>query len=97
MVAKGHGQKKDVNFNEVFSPVVNHSSIHVILAMITIFDLKLEKLDVKIVFLHDELEKQIYMQQLEGFVIPEKKRLCVPIEKIFVWIETVSKVVAQGV
>ena len=64
LIAKGYSQKKGVDFSEVFSLVVKHSSIMVLLTMVTLFDLELEKLDVKIVFLHGELEKQIiYMHQ----------------------------------
>jgi len=48
----------------VFSPVVRHTSVHVLLALITLQDLELEQLDVKTALLHRELEEQIYMQQL---------------------------------
>ena len=34
LVAKGHTQKEGVDFNEVFSPVVKHSSIRVLVAMV---------------------------------------------------------------
>ena len=54
-------QKKRVNFDEVFSPVAKHSSIRIPLAMVYAFDLKLEQFDVKIIFLHDKLEEQIYI------------------------------------
>jgi hypothetical protein len=50
-----------MDFNEVFSPVVRHSSIRVLLAMVALYDLELEQLDVKIAFLHGELEETIYM------------------------------------
>ena len=73
LVAKGYTEKKDVDFNEVFSPVVKHSSIRVLLAMVALFDLELELLDVKTVFLHGELEEHIYMHQPEGFIISEKE------------------------
>ena len=46
-----------MNFNEMFSLVVKHSSIRVLFIMVALFDLKLEQLDIKIVFLHDELEE----------------------------------------
>jgi len=54
----------------VFYVVVKHSSIQVLLAMIALFNLKLEQLDVKITFLHGELEEMIYMHYSYGF-IPE--------------------------
>ena len=40
--------------------------------MIALFDLKLEQLDVKIIFLYDELEKSIYIHQLKGFITQVK-------------------------
>ena len=61
LVAKGYTQKEGVDFNEVFSPVVKHSSIRVLLVMVALFDLELKQLDVKTTFLHGELEEQIYM------------------------------------
>ncbi|GKV50375.1 hypothetical protein SLEP1_g57082 [Rubroshorea leprosula] len=57
----------------VFSPVVKHSSIRVLLAMVTLYDLELEQLDVKNAFLHGELEERIYMSQPEGFIVSGKE------------------------
>ena len=65
LIAKGYSQTEGVNFNEVFSLVVKHTSIRVLLSMVAWFDLQLEQLDVKITFLHDELEEQIFMHQPE--------------------------------
>lgn len=45
--------------------MVKHRSIRVLLAMVALFDLELEKLDVKTSFLHGELEEKIYMNQPE--------------------------------
>ena len=33
------------------------------------YDLEIEKMDVKIVFLHGDLDKEIYLQQPEGFEV----------------------------
>ena len=41
--------------------------------MVTLFDLELKQLDVKIVFSHGELEKRIYMHQPKEFVTLEKE------------------------
>ena len=73
LVAKGYTQKQGIDFNEVFSPIVRHTSIRVLLALVALHDLELEQLDVKTAFLHGELEEQIYMQQPEGFIVHGKE------------------------
>jgi len=73
LVAKGYSQVHGVDFNDVFSPVVKHSSIRVLLALVAMYDLELEQLDVKTAFLHGELEEQIYMKQPQGFEIKGKE------------------------
>ena len=49
--------------------------------MYATFDLHLEQLDVKIVFHHEELEEEIYMLQLEGFVENGKENLVCRLNK----------------
>ena len=58
--------------------------------MIALFDLELEQLDVKITFLPGELEKHIYMHQLEGFIISGNKDHVCLLKKIFLWFEVIS-------
>ena len=76
MVAKGYSQIPGIDYNDVFSPVVKHSSIRTLLSIVAMHDYELEQLDVKIAFLHGELKEDIYMNQHEGFVIPGKETLC---------------------
>ena len=52
----------------MFSPVVELLSIQVVLVLVALFNLELEKLDVKTTILHGYLDKEIYMEQPEGFV-----------------------------
>jgi hypothetical protein len=73
LVAKGYSQILGINFNDVFSPVVKHSSIRTLLSIIAMHDYELKQLDVKTAFLHGELEDVLYMDQPEGFVVLEKK------------------------
>ena len=61
LVVKGFSQKKDIDFEEIFSPVVKMSSIQVVLGLAASMNLKIERLDVKTVFLHGYLEEEIYM------------------------------------
>ncbi|CAJ2648276.1 unnamed protein product [Trifolium pratense] len=73
LVAKGFTQVEGVDYNEIFSPVVKHCSIRVLMAIVNMYDLELEQMDVKTAFLHGELEETIYMQQPEGFVEDNSK------------------------
>ncbi|GKC77542.1 retrotransposon protein, putative, ty1-copia subclass, partial [Tanacetum coccineum] len=66
-MARGFTQRAGIDYNEVFSPVVRHTSIRVILALTTCKDYELKQLDVKTVFLHGNLEEVIYMRQLPGY------------------------------
>jgi hypothetical protein len=52
-----------VDYDEVLSLMVKHTSIRVVLALVAHLDLELEQLDVKTSFLHGDLEEQIYMEQ----------------------------------
>ena len=69
-MVKRYSQKEGIDFNEVFSLIVRHTSIRVLLSIVTAQDLKLEQIDVKTVFLHRHLEESIYMEQPPGFQEP---------------------------
>ncbi|GJZ66216.1 retrotransposon protein, putative, ty1-copia subclass [Tanacetum coccineum] len=59
--------RAEIDYNEVFSPVVRHTSIRVILSLTSCEDYELEQLDVKTAFLHGNLEETIYMRHPPGF------------------------------
>ena len=67
LVAKFYSQILGVDFTDVFSPVVKHSSIQALLGIMAFHYYELEQLGVKTAFLHGELEEDFYMQQPEGF------------------------------
>ena len=73
MVVQGFSQKKGIDFDEIFSHVVKMSSIRVVLSLVASLDLEIEQMDVKTAFLHGDLDKEIYMEQLEGFIIKGKE------------------------
>jgi hypothetical protein len=61
LVAKGFSQIPGIDYNDVFSLVIKHSSICVLLGIVAMHDLELEQLNVKTGCLHGDLEKEIYM------------------------------------
>ena len=46
-----------MDYNEIFSPIVRHTSIHVLLALVATMDIELDQLDVKTTFLHGNWRK----------------------------------------
>ena len=75
LVVNGFAQKKGIDFDEIFSPVVKMTSIRTILSLVAVEDLHLKQLDVKTTFLHGDLEEDIYMQQPQGYEVKGKKNL----------------------
>ena len=68
LVAKGYKQKADVDFFDTFSPITRITSIRLLIAVATIYDLKIHQMDVKTAFWIGDLDEEIYMDQPEGFV-----------------------------
>nr|GEZ68175.1 retrovirus-related Pol polyprotein from transposon TNT 1-94 [Tanacetum cinerariifolium] len=69
----GYSQKEGIDYNEIFSLVVRHTSIRMLLSLVAHHDLELEQLDIKTAFLHVDLKEEIYMSQPEGFVVLGKE------------------------
>jgi hypothetical protein len=69
LVAKGYTQNEDEDFFDTYSPVTRLTTIHVLLSLTTSHGLLVHQMDVKIAFLNEELEEEIYMTQPDGFVV----------------------------
>lgn len=78
---KGFNQKKGIEFKQFISLMVTMSSIQVVFDFATSLNLDVEKLDMKATFLHGNLEKEIYMQQLEDFKVQGKEHLVCQLSK----------------
>lgn len=64
LMVKGYLQKDGVDNKDVFSPVVRHTFIRLLLSLAALHDIEIEQMNVKIPFLHDDLKEDIYMSQL---------------------------------
>ena len=75
LVVKGYAQKEGIDFQEFFSPVVKMTTLRVLLALTTTLNLESYQIDVKTSFLHGDTDEEIYVKQLEDFVVPNKEHL----------------------
>ncbi|GKC24312.1 retrovirus-related pol polyprotein from transposon TNT 1-94 [Tanacetum coccineum] len=73
---EGITQRAGIDYNEIFSPVVRHTFIRVILLLIACEDYELEQLDVKTTFFHGNLKETIYMRQPPGFEEGTGNQVC---------------------
>jgi len=81
LAAKGCAQQEGIDYNEVFSPVVKHSSIRILLALVAQYELDLDQLDIKTAFLYGDLDEEIYMSQPMGFKTAEKENMVCKLKK----------------
>ena len=77
LIVKGFKQKKYLDYFDTYSPVTKITSIRMLIALASVYDLQIHQMDVKTAFLNGDLEEEIYIEQLEGFVVPEKAKMCV--------------------
>ena len=85
-------QRECINYNEVFSPVVKQSSIRILFALVAQYELEL---DVKTVFLHDDLDEEIFMTKHAGFKTAGKENMLCKLKKTTLWAKTIAKAVTQ--
>ena len=68
LVAKGYTQVYALDYSDTFSFIAQMSSVRLFLSIAAMHHWPLYQLDMKNVFLHSELQKEIYMEQPPGFV-----------------------------
>jgi hypothetical protein len=68
-VAKGYTQKEGGDFFDTYSAVARLTTIRVLISLAASHSLLVHQMDVKMAFLNRELDKEIYMDQPDGFVV----------------------------
>ena len=53
--------------------MASYTTIRAMISLASVLGWKLHQMDVKIVFLNGEVEEEVYIQQLEGFVVHGKE------------------------
>ncbi|GAA0169645.1 hypothetical protein LIER_24083 [Lithospermum erythrorhizon] len=82
------------DYLDTFAPVAKLISVKLFLSLVATYDWQLYQFDIKNVFLHCDLEEEVYMEQPPVFVARCSKGIWANEEesplssKIFVWVET---------
>ena len=72
----GYRQHYGIDYDKTFSPVAMLKFIRIMLAVAAHLDYEIWQMDVKIIFLNEELEEEVYMIQLEGFTSTDESKVC---------------------
>ncbi|GKV03282.1 hypothetical protein SLEP1_g15614 [Rubroshorea leprosula] len=67
-VAKGYKQEFGVDYQEVFALVARHDTIKLVISLATQNSWPVFQLDVKLAFLHGDLDEQVFIEQPPGYV-----------------------------
>ena len=73
LVVKGYSQRKGVDYDEIYAPVVRFETIRLLIALAALKDWQIHHLDVKSAFLNGEIKEVIYVKQPEGFLVKGKE------------------------
>ena len=62
LVAKGYAQTYGVKYSDAFSPVAKMTSVRLFISLATTYNWNLHQHDIKNVFLHGNLQEEVYME-----------------------------------
>lgn len=64
-VAKGYSQVPGIDYNEMFSPTADMTSVRALMLLAVQYNLELDQMDVKTAYLHADIDYEMYMEQPE--------------------------------
>jgi hypothetical protein len=81
LVVIGSRQRYGLDYEETFSPVPHIESVKAVLSECATRDLEIMQFDISTAFLYADLDKEVYIKQQEGFVVPGKETLVCRLKK----------------
>lgn len=92
LVIKGYSQRKGVDYEETYAPVVRYSSLRYLFALAARLDMKVDQMDAITAFLQGELSEEIYMEQPPCFVDGKKRSKVCRLKKALYGLKQSSRV-----
>jgi hypothetical protein len=84
LVAKWYTQKKGEDFFDTFLPISKLTMIRALLSIAASYGLIIHQMDAKIAFLNREWDKEIYLDQHDGFVVKgQENKLCKLLKSLY--------------
>nr|GEX12247.1 zinc finger, CCHC-type [Tanacetum cinerariifolium] len=84
LVIQGFKQKSGIKYFDTYALVACIGTIRLLIAMASIHNLIIHQIDVKTTFLNGELEKEVYMNQPQGFIMPgNENKVCELIKSLY--------------
>jgi hypothetical protein len=81
LVVKGYAQHHGIDYDEVFAPVARLDSVHLLIVLTTHERWEVHHMDIKSVFLNGDLQEEVYVEQLTGFIIAGKEHRVLKLKK----------------
>ena len=90
-MVEGYSQRKGIDYEEVFAPVVRFETIRALIALPAQKKWMIHHLDVKSTFLNGEIEEVIYVHQPEGFASEGKEGYVLRLRKALYGLKQASR------
>ena len=90
LVTKGYAQTYIVDYSDTFFPIAKMTPVRLFISLAATYNWDLHQLDIKNVFLHGDLQEEVYMEQPLGFCCSVGDREGLSSSEVFVWSETKS-------